>query len=175
MNAPGTNDAGGNGVDGYTEEPKPEGGTAPVKRKGSRDGEHPAFAAHRFQPGQSGNPDGRPPGIPNLNDLLITAVKRYRGKTPKGKKRRRKFFEELIEQAITQKGRGAALEQILNKVLADATQKAGTQVNVGSQVTNEHSLHQTILADPRVRGAALDLEERIANCLNDAGGNGTRK
>ena len=167
-----TDQDGNNGVDGH-EDPKPEGGpdVPPVEKKLGR--EHPSFIAHQFHPGVSGNLAGRPPGIPNLNDLLITAVKRYRGKKYKGKKGRQKFFEALIEAALKRKGR--LLEHILDKVLADATPKAGAQVNVGSQVTNEHSLHQVILADPRVRQSALDLEQRIADCVNDTGGNGARK
>lgn len=165
---------GNNGVEAQ-KGTKAEGGpdVPPVKRKGSRDGKHPAFAVHQFKPGQSGNPAGRPPGIPNLNDLLITAVKKFRGRAPRGKKRRQRFFEELIEQAIKKKPR--LLEHLLDKILADATPAAGAQVNVNSQVTNEHSLHQVLLADPRVRGAALDLEQRMADCLNDTGGNGARK
>ena len=122
----------------------------------------------------SGNPDGRPPGIPNLNDLLISAVKRFTGGIgPKGKRGRKKFFAALLEKAFYEDP--DLLKQLLDKFLADATPAAGAQVNIASQVTNEHSLHQTILSNPGVRGAALDLEQRIADCINDTGGDGARK
>jgi hypothetical protein len=47
-----------------------------------------------FKPGQSGNPDGRPPGSKNYLTLLEEALKDY--ETTKGKK----LFERLIERAF---------------------------------------------------------------------------
>jgi hypothetical protein len=164
------------GGNGDAKNPEQEGGPdeQSLKPKKPRAGKHPNSIAHQFRPGESGNPDGRPPGIPNLNDQLITAIGRFKGgKTPSGKKGRKKFLQALLEKAMEDDP--VLLGHILDKVFADATPKAGAQVNVNSQVTNEHALHQTILADPRVREAALDLEERIADSLTDAGGPGSRK
>ena len=138
-----------------------------------RTGDHPNQVAHRFKTGVSGNPAGRPVGIPNANNLLIRAIKKI--KFGKGKQRR-KFFDELLRIAIDQqkrrRGRNFLLELLLEKAVADATPRSGAQVNINSEVKNEQSLHQTLLSDPRVRDAALDLERRISDRLFDSGGNG---
>lgn len=172
MKAKDQNGDGKQGVNGREDEAKPtEGPDEPLAKKKAENGHHPRSIAHRFPAGVSGNPVGRPPGIPNLNDLLISAVKRFKGGIgPKGKRGRKKFFAALLEKAFYEDP--DLLKQLLDKFLADATPAAGGQVNIGSQVTNEHSLHQTILSDPRVREAALALEERIAGSLGHSGGDG---
>jgi len=54
----------------------------------------------KFQPGQSGNPGGRPPKSRALSDLLQTALSKTI-ETPEGKVAGKRILASLVVQAIT--------------------------------------------------------------------------
>lgn len=101
--------------------PDPNGSTAERAAAEQPKGRAAHLAAHRFQPGQSGNPAGRPPGIPNLNAELLRAVMAYKGT------RDRSYLDLLLETALQKPELAIAL---LHKLFATVTpEAAGIVVN----------------------------------------------
>ncbi len=112
-----------------------------------------------WPPGQSGNPKGRPKGIPNYNKQLLTAIRKYKaGETT--------FLHQLLETALKNP---AVMIKLLDKMFADPTPAAPAAVfnNV-----NQNDLRSSLLSDPNVRAAACALEERLGLRLANPGGNG---
>lgn len=113
----------------------------------------------KWPAGQSGNPKGRPKGIPNYNKQLITAIRKYKaGETS--------FLHKLLDMALKDR---LVMIKLLDKMFADPTPAVPAAVfnNV-----NQNDLRASLLADPNVRAAACALEERLGLRLADPGGNG---
>ena len=123
------------------------------RRKTNRRQDSPPTEAQkraRFKPGQSGNPAGRPKGIPNLNHELREAVVKFR----KGDKT---YLQLIMEKALRNSKVAAKL---LDKLLSDATAPNETKIN--NVIQNQQSaIDPEALKDDNVRDAAAILEERL--------------
>lgn len=73
---------------------------------------------HCFKPGQSGNPKGRPKGVPNCNGELLSAIDRYKGGKEKGGGRE-KYFDDLLERALLEP---TVQRKLMDKILQNATE-----------------------------------------------------
>jgi hypothetical protein len=71
----------------------------------------PSIAKHCFKPGQSGNPKGRAPGVPNLNALLLQEIEKF-------KREGKGFLECLLLRSLEEPTLG---RKLLDKILMNAT------------------------------------------------------
>src|SRR5271170_5485232 len=60
----------------------------------------------RFQPGQSGNPRGRPPGVKSLSDIVRKIVGQKVTVTENGRARRVPRLEAILLRAASEASRG---------------------------------------------------------------------
>jgi len=67
--------------------------------------QEPRVRGRPFQPGQSGNPGGRPKGTKSLRNLLIQALRK---KAKDGKGGEREFYELLTESIVVNAAKGNA-------------------------------------------------------------------
>ena len=89
----------------------------------------PPLKPHLFQPGQSGNPSGRPKGAISIMSHLRKALQEsYEGKE---EGRARMVAEAIILQAA--KGNGVALRQLLDRIDGTVTQKVVVTVSESVQ------------------------------------------
>jgi hypothetical protein len=73
--------------------------------------QEPHVRGRPFQPGQSGNPGGRPRGSKSLRNLLIQALRK---KAKDGKGGEREFYELLTESIVVNAAKGnAALVKLI--------------------------------------------------------------
>jgi hypothetical protein len=71
----------------------------------------PRVCGRPFQPGQSGNPGGRPRGSKSLRNLLIQALRK---KAKDGKGGEKEFYDVLIESIVVNAAKGnAALVKLI--------------------------------------------------------------
>jgi hypothetical protein len=148
--------------------PKPEplpGAPAGPSNGGPAAAPAPRDPKGRFQKGQSGNPKGRAPGIPNLNDELVRAVKRYR----LGEKN---WLQAILTRALQDPD---LAKVVLDKVLVNAT-PAGPAISIrnSNEQTHQES-HVQIgehLGDPAVRNLVAELTQRLGDRGAFAGANG---
>ena len=144
-------------------EPLP-GAPAAVPPANGASAEVPGRGANgRFRKGESGNKRGRPPGIPNLNDALVKAVKQWRLGD-------RTWLNAILTKALTDPDLARV---VLDKILVNAT-PAGPAISI----KNSHHSQETHvrigehLGDPAVRDAVADLTQRLAARGAWAGTNG---
>jgi len=73
--------------------------------------QEPRVRGRPFQPGQSGNPGGRPQGSKSLRNLLIEALRK---KAKDGKGGEKEFYELLTESIVVNAAKGnAALVKLI--------------------------------------------------------------
>ena len=87
-------------------------------------------AKHRFQPGQSGNPNGRPKGSRNLTTLLVVELNRPVTVTEQGRRRRVRKVAVIARQLANKAAAGdlKAVEMLLRHLSSgqnDASRKEG--------------------------------------------------
>ena len=71
----------------------------------------PRVRGRPFQPGQSGNPGGRPKGTKSLRNLLIQALRK---KAKDGKGGEKEFYDVLVESIVVNAAKGnAALAKLI--------------------------------------------------------------
>ena len=75
-----------------------------------KQGDNTAFLANQWQPGQSGNPAGRPPGIRYLSELARDILRDTRKGDTDGKTTDELVVLALVKQAL--KGNTKAIEMI---------------------------------------------------------------
>ena len=88
------------------------------------------LAPHKFKPGQSGNPLGRPVRKP-----LTTALEKYLSKQVPGDRQHRTFLEKLVEETVKRalKKSDVLVKEIFERV-EGKTAPDETQANLGVQV-----------------------------------------
>jgi len=88
------------------------------------------LAPHKFKPGQSGNPLGRPVRKP-----LTTALEKYLSRPVPGDKQHRTFLEKLVEETVKRaiKKSDVLVREIFERV-EGKTAPDETQTNMGVQV-----------------------------------------
>ncbi len=111
----------------------------------------------KFRPGQSGNPKGRPPGTPNLNNEICRAAKSF--------KLGDKSYMYLVLAKALQDVEYAKL--VIPRLFADATE--GKPLIDASDNSQEHHHHTEThvrigehLSDASTRDAVAQLTERLA-------------
>ncbi len=73
--------------------------------------QEPRVRGRPFQPGQSGNPGGRPKGSKSLRNLLIQALRK---KAKDGRGGEKEFYDVLVESVVVNAAKGnAALVKLI--------------------------------------------------------------
>ena len=75
-----------------------------------KQGDNTAFLANQWKPGQSGNPDGRPPGVRYLSELARDILRDTRRGDIEGKTTDELIVLALVKEAL--KGNTKAIEMI---------------------------------------------------------------
>ena len=93
----------------------------------------------RFQPGQSGNPRGRPPGVKSLSDIVRKIVGQKVTVTENGRVRRVPRLEAILLRAAGEASRGDARAL---RLLLQLTERYGEIVQTGAdrEVTGAEDL-----------------------------------
>lgn len=117
--------------------------------------QNPNSQATQWKPGQSGNPAGRPKGVPCLNYWMKKFLlgELDRPKTPKERAMKR-MMQRIVDRAMT-RSTDTAFCKFLDKIMADATQKAGEGISINNSVTSFENLIAQARAD---RAAAFPSE-----------------
>lgn len=147
------------GASAETSKPKPEASAGASAASRDENG--------RFKKGESGNKRGRPPGIPNVNDELVRAVKKYRI----GDK---SWLQALLTRALQDP---QLAKVVLDKIAIDATPAtpAVSIRNNNSNQFNHQEGHVEIgkhLGDESVRTLLAELTQRLGDRGAFAGANG---
>jgi hypothetical protein len=91
----------------------------------------------RFQPGQSGNPGGRPLGVKSLSDIVRKIVGQKVTVTENGRTRRIPRLEAILLRAASEASRGDAVSL---RLLLQLAERYGESAQTGAE-------RQTIAAD----------------------------
>lgn len=128
----------------------------------------------RFKKGKSGNPTGRPPGIPNRNTELLREMKKFK---LEGKSYERLLLEISLVRAKA--GDASIAQDIMRRAYVNLTpEAAGLTVNVSSNASAQAGakaetpkVHDRLeeLRDPAIRDAFCDLADRLAARRGNAG------
>ena len=104
---------------------------------------------HKFKPGQSGNPKGRPKGARSLSTILREMLEEPIEIVVDGKKERREFREVIIRKLLKKANDGdmRAIQEIFDRVEGKAQQKI------------DHTTQGEMIADTRI------LEEKVNMAL----------
>ena len=84
----------------------------------------------RFQPGQSGNPRGRPPGVKSLSDIVRKIVGQKVTVTENGRARRIPRLEAILLRAAGEASRGDARAL---RLLLQLTERYGESAQTGAE------------------------------------------
>lgn len=87
------------------------------------------IAGHKFQKGQSGNPNGRPKKLPELDDLLADVL----GEETNGRTAAEAILRALLTKA--KKGDTRAAEILLDRTWGKAKQVIDANINDSREVT----------------------------------------
>lgn len=122
----------------------------------------------RFQHGTSGNPSGRPPGIPNRNTEFVKLLNT----------RELRAVWKLAKQQARKGDTGLLMFLLERGLIKQSPEAAGLTVQI-QQTNQQHQTHQEThvkygahLEDPAVRGALADVAQRLADRGGFTGGNG---
>jgi uncharacterized protein DUF5681 len=102
----------------------------------------------RFQPGRSGNPGGRPPGVKSLSDIVRKIVGQKVTVTENGRARRVPRLEAILLRAASEasRGDGRAL-----RLLLQLTERYGESAQTGAEretiVAEDVAILRRYLAD----------------------------
>jgi hypothetical protein len=83
----------------------------------------------RFQPGRSGNPRGRPPGVKSLSDIVRKIVGQKVTVTENGRARRVPRLEAILLRAAGEASRG---DPRALRLLLQLTERYGESVQIGA-------------------------------------------
>jgi hypothetical protein len=95
--------------------------------------------ATRFQPGQSGNPRGRPKGARNLSTIVAAALGERVAVNENGKRRRISKMEAIVKQLVNRaaSGEARATQLLLALVQAQEAQKRSATASADTEKINE--------------------------------------
>ena len=103
----------------------------------------------RFEPGQSGNPRGRPPGSKNLSSLLKKALDEPVIVVENNRRRRIAKREAIVKQFVNQSAKGdLKATQLLLSILRDLESRAEPGSADADKITEAH---QQIIARIKAR------------------------
>lgn len=111
----------------------------------------------RFQPGQSGNPAGRPKKVPALDDILLKELQTRLPIVSNGKSRRVSMLEVIVKQHLKKAANGDSKAAAL--IFKQLRENASTSGDTLSDLVQEfRAVYARQVADDRELPLAKDAE-----------------